>query len=230
MDLAALRSVWIAPVWIAFALGLSAAAAGAQPQLLDASAFEARAACAVDPFADATLDQRELLLERGCGRNRLDLRVDTPRAQPTDNGPSQLVVEVDQVVSRQVVEAFTATARLGWSGATQDGFSRMETGRALLAAGGHMRLHERWAVDMSLGRDVGNGLRSRATMAALWRPADDHLLFAELAAEEGGVENVVGYRWWLVPERAVIDVTARLSAGGDMVEPRVGVQVFGFAR
>jgi len=33
-----------------------------------------------------------------------------------------------------------------------------------------------------------------------------------------------------VSDRAVIDVSARRSAGGDTVEPRVGLQVFGFAR
>jgi hypothetical protein len=224
MALAGLRSLWIA-------LGMAlCGAALAEPALLDVAAFEPPAACAVDPFADASFDQRELLLERACGRNRLDFRVDTPRAQPTDTGPSQLVLEVDQVLSRQVLDAFTATARLGWSGATHDGFSRMETGRALLAAGGRLRLHERWAVDMNLGRDIGPGLRSRATMAGTWRPAGDHMVFAELAAEQGGVANVVGYRWWLLPDRAVIDVTARRNAGGDMVEPRLGLQVFGFAR
>jgi hypothetical protein len=224
MALARLRGIWIG---LGMALG-GAAAAG--PALLEGAAFEPPVPCVVDPFADATHDQREMLLERACGRNRLDLRVDAPRAQATDTGPSQLVLEVDQVVSRQVLEAFTATARLGWSGATQDGFSRMETGRALLAAGGRLRLHERWAVDMNLGRDVGPGLRTRATMAGLWRPADDHMVFAELGAEAGGVANVVGYRWWLVPDRAVIDVMARRSAGGDTVEPRLGLQVFGFAR
>ena len=60
--------------------------------------------------------------------------------------------------------------------------------------------------------------------------ADEHMVFAELAAEPGGVANAVGYRWWLVPDRAVVDVTARRSAGGDTVEPRLGLQVFGFAR
>jgi len=206
------------------------AAASAEPALLDNDAFEAPPACPVEPFADPSVGEREHSLDRGCGRNRLDLRADTPRAQPTDTGPSRLVLEVDQLMTRQVLDAFTATARLGWSGATQEGFSRMQTGRALLAAGGRLRLHERWAVDMNLGRDVGPGLRSRATMAGMWRPGGDHLVFAEMAAEGAGVANVVGYRWWLVPDRAVIDMTARRHAGGETVEPRVGLQVFGFAR
>jgi hypothetical protein len=205
-------------------------AASAEPMLLDGDAFEAPTACQVEPFANPSLGEREHSLDRACGRNRLDLRVDTPRAQQTDTGPSRLVLEVDQVMTRQVLDAFAATARLGWSGATQEGFSRMVTGRALLAAGARLRLHEQWAVDMNLGRDIGPGLRSRATMAGMWRPADEHMVFAELAAEPGGVANAVGYRWWLVPDRAVVDVTARRSAGGDTVEPRLGLQVFGFAR
>jgi hypothetical protein len=45
-----------------------------------------------------------------------------------------------------------------------------------------------------------------------------------------GMANEVGYRWWMVPERAVIDVMARRSADGQTLEASRGFQVFGFAR
>jgi hypothetical protein len=217
------------PSFLAPCLSLFATAAAAQAPLLDAQAFERPRTCAVEPLADPSGGQREEALQRDCGLDRLNLRVDTPRVRPQDTGPDQVVVEVDQVVTRQIHDFFVASARVGWSGATQEGFTRMETGQALVAASGRVRLHERWALDMNVGRDLG-GLRTRATVAGTWRPAEDHLLFAELAAEGGGIANTVGYRWWLVPERAVVDVTARRSADGLTLEPRLGLQVFGFAR
>ncbi len=205
------------------------AAAAAEAALLDGGAFEAPTACPVEPFADPSLGEREHSLGRDCGRNRLDLRVDTPRAQPTDTGPSRLVLEVDQVMTRQVLDAFTATARLGWSGATQEGFSRMETGRALLAAGGRLRLHEQWAVDMNLGRDIGPGPRSRATMAGTWRRRmitwySPSWRRSRRRGERRRLPLVAGAG----PRSHRRHCPAQ--AGGDTVEPRLGLQVFGFAR
>jgi hypothetical protein len=215
---------------LAAAVALAGAAAAEETPLLHGEAFAPPAACSVDPFADASLEQREQSLQRDCGRDRLNVKLDTPRVGAHDTGPNQVVVEVDQVLTRQVLDAFTASARLGWQGATQDGFSRLQTGRALLAANGRLRLHERWALDMNWGGELADGLRRRATMSGLWRPAEDHLLFAELAAEDGGVANVVGYRWWVVPGKAVVDLSARRTPDAAMVEPRIAFQVLGFAK
>jgi hypothetical protein len=215
---------------LAAGLALATVAAAEEAPLLRGEAFEAPVACTVDPFADPSLDQREASLQRHCGRDRLDVRLDTPRLRASDTGPDQVVVEVDQVLTRQIRDAFTASARLGWQAATDDGFSRLEHGRALLAAGGRLRLHDRWAVDMNWGGELAGDLRRRSTMTGLWRPARDHLLFAELAAEDNGVANVVGYRWWIVPGKAVVDVSARREPGGQSIEPRLGLQVLGFAR
>ena len=215
---------------LAAAIALAGAAAAEEAPLLPGEAFAPPPACAVEPFADTSLGQREQSMQRDCGRDSLNVKLDAPRARPGDTGPGHVVVEVDQVMTRELLQAFTASARFGLQGATQDGDARLDTGRALLAANGRLRLHERWALDLNWGGEVGAGLRRRATMTGLWRPSEVHLLFAELAAEDGAVANGVGYRWWMVPGKAVVDVSARRASDSRALQPRVSFQLLGFAR
>lgn len=79
-----------------------------------------------------------------------------------------------------------------------------------------------WAVHANLGtaRQHGAGGQSATllNLALAWTPGPQGLLFAELQANTrreafGGTVQTVGGRWWLVPERLGLDLTASREAG-----------------
>ena len=206
-------------------------AAQAAPPVLPDSAFVVPQACRVDPYGDANPEQRELQLDRACGLDRTQMRLDGPRVEPKVATVSTATPKfgVDELVSRQD-GWLTNSLRLGWSAALDDKVGRMQTDHALMAAGTMLRLNEDWAVDMNVGRDVGAKLPTRATFTGLWRPLDDGMVFAQLAPETAGLASTVGLRWWLVPKRLVFDVAAHRSADGQTIEPRLGLSVLEFGR
>lgn len=67
--------------------------------------------------------------------------------------------------------------------------------------------------------DRDSGLNATLlNLAAVWTPTDDWLLFAELQANDrrgllGGTVRTSGLRWWLLPERLGLDLTASREAG-----------------
>ena len=203
--------------------------AHAAPPVLPDSAFIVPQPCRVDPYGDANPEQRELQLDRACGQDRLQMRVDGPRVQPQAVAMATPKLEVDQLLSRND-GWLTHSLRLGWSAALDDKAGRLQTDHALLAAGTMLRLSEEWALDMNVGRDVGAKLPTRTTVTGLWRPLDDGMLFAQVTPEAAGLASTVGLRWWLVPKRLVFDVAARRSADGQAIEPRVGLSLLEFGR
>ena len=201
--------------------------AQAQTRVLPESAFVMPQPCRVDPYGDADPAQRELQLDRSCGLDRLQMRVDGPRVQSQAAAVTMAApkFEVDQLLSRN--DGFlTHSLRLGWSAAFDDGSGKLQTDHALLAAGTMLRLNEDWAVDMNVGRDVGGKLPLRTTFSGLRRPIDDGMLFAQLAPETAGLAGTVGLRWWVLPKRLVFNVAAHRSADGQTIEPRVGFSLF----
>jgi len=194
---------------------------------LPARAFQAPESCTLEPFVDANAEQRERQMSRDCGRDRLQMRLATPRVRPLDPGPGRLELEVDQLVTLRADDV-TASARLGWAGSRQEDRPGMQTDRALIAAGGLWRLDRRWALAMKVGRDLGATVRSRATLSGLYRHAERDLLFMQLSAEDAGLAPTVGWRWWLAP-RASFDFVARRMPSS-AVEPSLVLQVLGFGR
>jgi hypothetical protein len=203
--------------------------AHAAPPVLPASAFVVPQPCRVDPYGDSIPEQRELQLDRACGLDRLEMRVDGPRVQPQAVAMATPKLEVDQLLSRND-GWLTHSLRLGWSAALDDKAGRLQTDHALLAAGTLLRLSDDWALDMNVGRDIGARLPTRTTVTGLWRPLDDGMLFAQVAPEATGFASTVGLRWWLVPKRLVFDVAARRSADGQAIEPRVGLSLLEFGK
>ena len=141
--------------------------AHAAPPVLPDSAFIVPQPCRVDPYGDANPEQRELQLDRACGQDRLQMRVDGPRVQPQAVAMATPKLEVDQLLSRND-GWLTHSLRLGWSAALDDKAGRLQTDHALLAAGTMLRLSEDWALDMNVGRDVGAKLPTRTTVTGLW--------------------------------------------------------------
>lgn len=220
------RNAMKAPGWIGRAMllllmcGLTAAAQAATP-VLPGSAFVAPSPCRVDPFSDASPDQREREFNQACGRDRPGVRFVKP-------DPRRLGMEADQLLTRPA-DPLRASVRLGWSGAQEAAVrgGPAMTGRADAAAGMRMRVTGDWALDVKLGRAAGTGPQKRHTVAALWRPGGENLLFTQWAEEEAGLAHSIGMRWWLLPGKVVFDLTARRPPAGGTVEPRIGLSWFG---
>lgn len=206
---------------------LPAVAAFAAP-LLPPRAFQTPESCTLEPFVDASAEQRERQLLHECGRDQLQMRVATPRVRPLDTGPSRIEVEVDQLVTVRA-DDLTASARLGWAGSSQEDRPRLQTERALIAADGLWRLDEQWALAMKMGRDLSAGLGTRATLSGMYRHEERHLVFMQLAAEDAGVTPAVGLRWWLARHTS-FDLMARRAPNGSAIEPHFALQILGFCR
>jgi hypothetical protein len=209
-------------------MGLLPLAALADKPILPASAFVVPQACRVDPYGDSSPEERETMLDRGCGMDRLKLDVDGPRPQATSDSTPLAPVKLgaDQVMTRSQ-GPLTTSLRMGWQGLSASE-GRLQTEHALLAAASMLRLSPDLAVDMNVGRDLGANLRTRTTVTGLWRATDERLIFAEVAPEGGSLVGAVGLRWWLVAKRLVLDVAARRPSDGAGIEPRVGLALLQF--
>lgn len=79
-----------------------------------------------------------------------------------------------------------------------------------------------WLLNLGTVRDAhGAGSATLLRAAAVWTPAPQALLFAETQRSDrrallGGTQRSAGARWWLVPERLGLDLTAcREAASGN---------------
>ena len=186
------------------------------------------APCRVEPFADAGLTDREALLGRRCGGDRLDWKVETPRAKPTDVGPSQVRSRVDTSTTETLGGGLKTSLRMSWAGLRTETEPGLRTEQATVAAGAQMRLADSWALQMNLGRDVAGVPRNRATLSSVWQPLRSGTLYAEwvgtgLSAGETEV-NRLGARWWLVPKRLSFDLgTAQRPGVPGWEDPRFAV-------
>lgn len=204
--------------------------------LLGPAAFASPSTCALDPFADANGEQRERQLARadlgggmgyGCTGERLALNVAAPPPAVTSNARMRRFdLSIDQWMSTRVADQLTTSARLGVK-ASGDPTVRSQAARALVAAGSMLRLNDDWAMELQFGRDKDTTTqRSRAKWSTLWRVAGEHLMYMQLSTDRtGGTAETVGLRWWLVPRRATLDLSAYRPVDAQRVEPRLGLSV-----
>jgi hypothetical protein len=186
--------------------------------------------CRVDPFGAESAADRDSSLARPCGGERVDYQLHAHRVRPTDTGPSLVSAHVDAVASRPLWAGLLGTLRLNWSGSMSDETERLRTERTSVAAGGWLRLHRAWALQMSVGREYTVAARTRATVAAIWRPVRRSVLFAEWAGSAAGTEaHRVGMRWWLMRNRLALDVGARHIGQAGWVDQQVAL-TFGLLR
>jgi hypothetical protein len=206
-------SKWQPNVAILLGGALVAGAAVAQP-----------AACRTDPFSQLAAAEREQVLQQECGGEHIDWKVETPRAQPVDVGPSLVSASVDTTVSERLTPSTLGTLKLSWAGLRSETEGGLRTERAALAAGSMVRLAEDLALQMDMGHDLTAGGRNRATVAGTWQPTRRSVMFAEWAGSEHTTEmHRVGARWWLLPQRLAFDVGANHLPDSGWNEGRVGL-------
>lgn len=210
---------------VALAVALAATSAFAQPpgaQTLP---------CRVDPFGGESVADRASMLARGCGGERVDYRLEALRDRPTDPGPSRVAAQVDAATSQRLGDGLLGTLRMNWSAAGSEAQQHLlRTERTAWAAGTWWQLHRFWAVQMNLGREFTAEPRTRATVAGVWRPIRNAVVFAEWAGTPDATEaRRVGLRWWLVRNRLALEAGARHLADGSWADERLSL-TFGLLR
>lgn len=182
--------------------------------------------CPVNPFADVTPAQRDAVLAGKCSGDDSKWKLDTPRAKPADVGPSLVKAQFNTGVSTQLSSLMQGSLKFNWAGLRNEwAGSGMRTETAAFGAGGLVRMADAWALQMNVGRELTGVSRSRATMASIWQPTSQGMLFAEWAGSDAGTEaRRVGGRWWLIPGKLVMDVGARyVPEGVGWIDQRVGL-------
>jgi hypothetical protein len=194
--------------------------------LLAASA-QAAQPCRVEPFGRESAADRARDMARPCGGEHLKWNLSaTPRRAMLSGQPNVVRARLDSFTTRRFGPGMLATLKLNWA-ASGDSFARrFQTDRMALAAGGWFRFDRRLALQANIGREKTSAARTRATLATVWQPMREALLFAEWAGTEAGTEmHRVGARWWLLPRRLALDfgATARPDDGLGWEERRIGV-------
>jgi hypothetical protein len=167
--------------------------------------------CRIDPFGAEPAADRAAVLSGGCSGQRVDYGLQALRARPTDPGPSRVAAHVDAIASQPLGNALLGTLRLNWSGAGSEESDRLlRTERTAWAAGTWWRLDRQWAVQVNVGREFAAVARTRATLAGIWQPLRNGVLFAEWAGNgDGSDARRVGLRWWLAHNRLVLEAGAQ---------------------
>lgn len=180
-----------------------------------ASWADSRPACKLDPFAMQAPADREVILQKSCGKEHLGWLVEAPRPAPNHIGPSLVRAQVESVVSRSLLSDVLGSVKLGWTGRGDDLSQGVRTERALLAAGAMLRTTEAWSLQVDVGREITQAVQQRATLVGQWHPTRMALLFAEWTGSDKGAEfQRVGARWWVVSRRLAVDLSARYEPHG----------------
>lgn len=180
--------------------------------------------CSVQPFADASAADRASLIGAACGGEHIQWKLDSPRAKPTDPGPSLMKAEFNTVASERF-DSLLGTLKFDWAGMRSESSGTLRTERMALAAGGLVKLGDAWWWQMNLGRELTGVPRTRAVMSGIWQPVTSGLLFAEWAGSGNRTEaNRVGGRWWLMRGKLAVDFGARyLPDGSGWADHNIGL-------
>ncbi len=192
--------------------------------VLAAGAGAQAAPCRIDPFGAESIVERTRTLMRGCTGVRVDYGLRTARAQPTDSGPSRVDAHLDATTTRGWGQVLLGTLRLSWAGSGSEQVDRFGTDRVAWAAGAWLQPHPSWAVQMNIGREDTGIARTRAVFAGIWRPLHTAAVFAEWAGDgQVSAGQRLGLRWWLVPNRLVLEAGGQRAAALGWTDRRVSL-------
>jgi hypothetical protein len=185
--------------------------------------------CPVTAFGEATAQQYQQGISGRCLGESTRWLVETPKAKPTDVGPSVMKAEFTSLTPLPQLP-FTSTLRLDWAGlrgSVAAGNPRSE--RAGVSLGSLVRLLDNVAVQTNVGfEQVGVLQRSRATVSSVWQPTKLGVLFAEWAGTDDGNEvQRLGGRVWIVPRTLSLDLGVRKTPElPGWVNPRIGLALY----
>ncbi|MBC7995866.1 MAG: hypothetical protein H7Z15_21770 [Rhizobacter sp.] len=176
-------------------------------------------------FGDVSATQHVALQSGACRLESARWKLETPRAQPADAGPSLLRAEFSSLMAVRA-SSLMGALKFDWAGLRRGmGDSSLRSERTAVSVGGLVRVIDNLSVHTNLGLEHAGAARTRATVSSVWRPSKMGVLFAEWAGSEAGTEaHRVGARWWLVPRHFAVELGARhLPDGAGWVDHRVGV-------
>jgi hypothetical protein len=208
------------------AASMASPAAFAGTSVFERSDTSDATACHVNALGYDNATEREKALARqDCGGDHLQVKLQTadkpvatiPNSTQTaalGASPGPLHAQMSTTMSERF-SLFRTDVRFGWSGARNDFSGRVRTASANVAATGSVLLDPGWMLQAGLGREMAAGPRTRTTLASVWQPMYQALVYAEWAGIDGVNDGqVVGGRWWLVPRRLALDINARHAPDG----------------
>jgi hypothetical protein len=215
----------------AWASTLATAAVLSQSAVAGTSVFERSdttdaSACHVNVLGyDNAAEREKSLAQQNCGGDHLQVKLQTadkpvatiPNSTQTSalgGSPGPMNAQMSTTMSERF-SLFRTDVHFGWAGARNDLSGRMRIASANVAATGSVMLDSNWMLQAGLGREMSTGPRTRTTLASVWQPVSQALVYAEWAGIDGVNDGqLVGGRWWLVPKRLAIDIGAKHAADG----------------
>lgn len=190
-----------------------------------AASAHAQTPCRIDPFGAESAADRAAVLTRGCDGNHVDYQLQSLRARPTDPGPSLIAAHIDAAATRSLGETLLGTLRLNWAGSGSESEDRLlRTERTAWAAGTWWRVDRSWALQLNVGREFSAATRTRATLAGIWQPLRNGVLFAEWSGDAERTDGQrVGLRWWLVRNRLLLEAGAQRVADLGWADQHVSI-------
>lgn len=209
-------------------LAVTHSAWAGRPLATDDAGTAERGACQIESWVERTdADHRALVLAPACGiAEGLELGADYTLPDPQETLRASAGLALKWVPEAWHTE--TAAGRLNfglkfstaYEHPTDADWRGTETGVLGLVT---LQASEAWTVHANLGaaRERSSGTTGTLlNLALVWTPRAEVLLFAESRANDqrevfGGTVNSAGARWWLIPERFGLDLTASREVGAD---------------
>lgn len=180
--------------------------------------------CQVEAWAEKAGADRASVLAPACGvLPGLELGADYTQPRPRDPVRAEAGLALKLAPESWKLGSGDGAVRLGlkagaaWikpSDAGWQGSGSSLLGLATLPLGESFELH----LNLGLGRDKASRTRAGlANVAVVWTPTEPLLLFAEVQANSkrdvfGATVASVGARWWLVPDKLGLDLSASREA------------------
>ncbi len=203
---------------------LAAAAQAGRPLASDDAGTADAGTCQLEAWAEKARAERATVLAPACGLvPGLELGADFTQPRPRDTVRAEGGLAVKLAPESWKLGSGDGAVRLGlkagasWLKPTGAGWQASGDSLLGLASwplGESFELH----LNLGVGRDRASGTRAGlANVALVWTPAEPVLLFAEAQANSkrdtfGATVASVGARWWLVPDKLGLDLSASREA------------------
>ncbi len=206
-------------------LAASSAAWAGRPLATDDAATADPRNCQLESWWEHAGSERALVLAPACGIVKgLEIDADYTLPHPRDVVRAEAGLALKWVPEAWRVETgagevnFGLKAGVSYAQPAGAGWRHAETSVLGLAS---LKVNDAWTVHANLGvarEEFSDESATLLKLAVVWVPNDRALLFAESQVNNkravfGGTVNGVGGRWWLVPEKLGLDLTASRESG-----------------
>lgn len=215
----AAQALVIAAAWAALP------AQAGRPLATDDAGTAESGTCQVEAWGEKAGPDRALVVAPACGvLPGLELGAELVRPQPRDVVRSGAGLALKWAPESWSMDTGAGKLNLGiklgaaWVQPAGAGWQRADSGALALAS---LKLDEAWTLHGNVGvarEHIGGARASVGNLALVWTPAGPWLFFAEAQANSrrevfGGTVSTVGARYWLMPDKLGLDLTASRESG-----------------